>query len=147
MSFTKKGRKIRPSVGKTFPAGPNGQAPPPSFAEAMATLLRKAYGGRHSAVKVVAAAIGANERAVRNWFDAKNGPSGEHLILLMSHSDEMLDGFLALAGKRQFAVGMEMKRAKLALENALCELMDEGYCRSVLVANRATAISHHVKAR
>src|ERR1700684_3793256 len=110
MSFTEKGRNIRSNVGKTFPLGlkGQGQAPPASFAEAMATLLRKAYGGRHSAVKVVAAAIGANERAVKNWFDAKNGPSGEHLILLMGHSDEMLDGFLALAGKRQFAVGMEM---------------------------------------
>jgi hypothetical protein len=88
----------------------------------MATLLRKAYGGRHSAVKVVAAAIGANERAVKNWFDAKNGPSGEHLIRLMSHSDEMLDGFLVMAGKKQFAMGVEIKRAKLALENALREL-------------------------
>ena len=119
MSFTKKDRNVRSNGGKTFPPGPKGPLPPPSFAEAMATLLRKAYGGRHSAVKVVATAIGANERAVKTWFEAKNGPSGEHVIRLMGHSDEMLDGILAIAGKRQFAVGMEIKRAKLALESAL----------------------------
>jgi hypothetical protein len=122
MSFTKKGRMIRSKSDKLFPNGEASALPPQSFVSATATLLRRAYGGRHSAVKVVATAIGANERAVKNWFDAKNGPSGEHLIKLMTHSDEMLDGFLAMAGKRQFAAGMQVRRARAALENALVEL-------------------------
>ena len=88
----------------------------------MAAALRQAYGGRHSAVKVVAAAVGANERAVRNWFDGKNGPNGEYLVRLVRHSDEMLDSFLALAGKRRPHAGLELARARSALERALRSL-------------------------
>jgi hypothetical protein len=88
----------------------------------MAAALRRAYGGRHSAVKIVAGAVGANERAVRNWFDAKNGPNGEHLVRLVRHSDEMLDSFLALAGKKRFTAPLDIEKARLALEHALAEL-------------------------
>jgi hypothetical protein len=40
-------------------------------------------------VKRVARLADAKERGVRNWFEfeAKNGPSGEHLIALMRRSD------------------------------------------------------------
>jgi hypothetical protein len=31
-------------------------------------------------VKTVVGLTGANERAVKNWFQAKNGPSGEFLM-------------------------------------------------------------------
>jgi hypothetical protein len=79
-------------------------------------------GGRHSAVKIVAGAVGANERAIRNWFEAKNGPSGEHLLRLISHSDEMLDSVLAMAGKRKFGAALDIAKAKPALERALAEL-------------------------
>jgi hypothetical protein len=73
-------------------------------------------------VKVVAGAVGANERAVRNWFEAKNGPNGEHLLRLISHSDEMLDSVLAMAGKRELTAGVQIAKARLALERALAEV-------------------------
>jgi hypothetical protein len=34
---------------------------------------------------------------VRNWFDGKNGPSGENLVSLMHHSDAVLSTVLDLA--------------------------------------------------
>ena len=50
---------------------------------------------------MVAALLGANERAVRNWFDGKNGPSGERLTQLIRHSDEVLEAVLVLAGRER----------------------------------------------
>ena len=82
MSLTKKDRINRSVSGTTFP--------PKRFADAIAAALRREYGGTHAAVKTVVALTGANERAVKNWFDAKNGPSGEFLIALCAHSDEVL---------------------------------------------------------
>jgi hypothetical protein len=52
-------------------------------------------------VKTVVALTGANERAVRNWFDGKNGPSGKHLIELVRHSDAVLEAVLILAGRER----------------------------------------------
>ena len=47
---------------------------------------------------------GANDRTVRNWFEAKNGPSGELLVALCRHSDEVLDTVLRLAGRTLHAL-------------------------------------------
>jgi hypothetical protein len=123
MSLTKKDRSFRSDDGNTFPPAAAGQGDT-TFAVGMAAALRRAYGGRHSAVKLVAGAVGANQRAVRNWFDAKNGPSGEHLVRLVRHSDEMLDSFLALAGKRRQTASLDIARARIALERALVELRE-----------------------
>jgi hypothetical protein len=122
MSFTEMDRKFQANRGNNLPfesaAGHGG-----TFASAVAAALKRAYGGRHSAVKIVAGAVRTNERTVRNWFEAKNGPSGEHLLRLIHHSDEMLDSVLAMVGKREFAAALEIAKAKLALERALAELM------------------------
>lgn len=121
MSLTEKDRKLRTNHGNSILGGgrDNDGA---TFAVALAAALKRAYGGRHSAVKIVAGAVGANERAVRNWFEAKNGPNGEHLLRLISHSDEMLYSILMMAGKREFAAALEVVKAKLALERAIAEL-------------------------
>jgi hypothetical protein len=47
----------------------------------------------------VVALTGANERTVRNWFEAKNGPGGEYLIALCRHSDQVLTTVLTLSGR------------------------------------------------
>jgi hypothetical protein len=63
--------------------------------------LHREYDGTRSAIKTVVALTGANERAVKNWFEARNGPSGEFLIELCRHSDEVLATFLLLAGRHE----------------------------------------------
>jgi hypothetical protein len=47
----------------------------------------------------VAKLVGSNERTVRNWFDGRNGPSGEHLVVLMHHSDAVVGTVLTLSGR------------------------------------------------
>jgi hypothetical protein len=93
MSLTKNDRKIQSHFGNTFPPG--------SFAEAIASALNREYEQRQAGVRAVVTLTGANERAVRNWFEAKNGPSGEFLIALCRHSDQVLDTMLALAGRTE----------------------------------------------
>ena len=57
------------------------------------------FGASPSAVKRVARLTSANERAVRNWFEGKNAPSGENLVGLMRHSDAVLSSVLILADR------------------------------------------------
>ncbi len=85
MSFQKNDRKVRLTNAE--------------YGMAIAAALRDAFGDSRSAIKVVARVTGANERAVRNWFEAKNGPSGCHLISLLQHSDPVLIAVLSLSGR------------------------------------------------
>jgi hypothetical protein len=65
------------------------------------------------------ALTGANERAVRNWFDAKNGPNGEFLIALCRHSDQVLETFLLLAGRTAHVKAKKIVEAKQKLREIL----------------------------
>jgi len=42
---------------------------------------------------------GASERTVKYWLAGERGPSGDHLIALVRHSDAVLFMLLALAGR------------------------------------------------
>ncbi|MGZ3278032.1 MAG: hypothetical protein ACXWKX_08385 [Caulobacteraceae bacterium] len=90
------------------------------FAEAIAAAMQAEWGATPSARKEVGRITNANERAVRNWFEGKNGPSGENLVLLMRHSDAVLETVLELADRRALvsAVGM------LGLRDRLKEVVD-----------------------
>jgi hypothetical protein len=116
MSLTKKDRMNRPISGKTFPQK--------RFADAIAVALRREYGGTHAAVKTVVALTGANERAVKNWFDAKNGPSGEFVIALCAHSDEVLETFLLMAGRTEHVKAKKIVDATNRLREVLALLDD-----------------------
>lgn len=91
MSLTKKDRKIQSGFGITFPTA--------SFAEAIAPAFRHEYGSSTGAIKTVVGLVGGNERAVKNWFDAKNAPNGESVVALCRHSDEVLTTVLRMAGR------------------------------------------------
>src|SRR5438067_6285074 len=91
MSLTKKDRIIRSVSGITFPPG--------GFATAIAAALRREYGATHAAVKTVVALTGANERAVKNWIEAKNATSGDCVVSLCSHSVEDIETLLMMAGR------------------------------------------------
>jgi tRNA A37 threonylcarbamoyladenosine synthetase subunit TsaC/SUA5/YrdC len=97
MSFNKNDRKLQSKIGKTFPTG--GEHEGLRFPNAIAGALKEEFGATTSAVKQVARLAKANERAVRNWFEAKNGPSGENLICLMNHSDAILKTVLHLSNR------------------------------------------------
>jgi hypothetical protein len=99
MSFTENDRNFRSDSGKTFPSARGRSFSSATFRAAVAAALRKDFGGSPAAVKRVANLLNANERAVRNWFDARNGPSGEHLVMLMFHSAAVLETVLGLSGR------------------------------------------------
>ena len=110
MSFTKKDRKIQSEPGKTFPA-----ITPDALAQVIAAALRAEFGATPSAVKTVARLTHSNERAVRNWFDGKNGPSSDNLVVLMRHSNIVLKAVLEMADRPDLvlAVGILGLREQL----------------------------------
>src|SRR5215208_3575512 len=111
MSLTKNDRKIQTESGRLFPSEP--------FAAEIAAALHREYDGMHAGMKVVVQLTGANERAVRNWFDAKNGPNGEFLVALCRHSDQVLETFLLLAGRTDHLRARKLARAKDTLQEIL----------------------------
>ena len=71
------------------------------------------------AIKTVMAYTGAGDRAVRNWFEAKNGPNGENLIELVRHSDEVLEAFLQMSGREEILTAKKLVDAR----NTLVEML------------------------
>jgi len=125
MSLTKKARKLRSNTGKAFPVSHDENGKGVGFVAGISQALRRQYGGTPSSVKVVARLTGANERAVKNWFDAKNGPNGENLIILLRHSSEVLEILLHLADHdeliiaRKFSASRQMLREMIVMIDEL----------------------------
>ena len=121
MSFRRKGRKFRPISVKTF-AKPSDRAAVSDeydFTAVIAETLRDALGGSRMAIKTVMAYTGAGERAVKNWFEAKNGPNGENLIELVRHSDEVLEAFLRMSGREEILTAKKLVDARSTLVEML----------------------------
>ena len=116
MSLTKEDRIIRSFAGRSLQ--------PERYATAIARALHREYDGMPAAIKTVVELTGANERAVKNWFEARNGPSGEFLIALCRHSNEVLDTVLLLAGRRQHLKARKLLNAKQKLHEILITLAE-----------------------
>lgn len=124
MSPTQKDRNLQPESGRSIPLTAPSGAEAPSFPEVIAEALRRQYGGTPAAVKAVVRLTRANERAVKNWFDAKNGPSGENLVSLLRHSDEVLETVLTLAGRQDLIVARKLTGAREKLREMLAMIDD-----------------------
>lgn len=117
MSFPKKGKFFPKENGY----GGHGDAPLVScFAAEIASVPKRSLGDSRSGAKTVAAWTGANEKTVKNWFSGTYGPSGEHLVALTRHSDEVLVTFLAMAGRENQMIAIKLEAA----EHAIAELLD-----------------------
>lgn len=123
-----------PKTGKRFPRrdGTNGGGI--SYAEAIAAALKQELGDTHRATKTVMRWTGAGERTAKNWLTGACGPTGEHLILLVGHSDKVLQAFLRLAG-REPAIGVaELVETRMLLLEILdkvdAHLGRQGYERN-----------------
>lgn len=97
MSFQKMDRNFQSKKGKSFHAD-NGQDDRP-FAVLIAMAMLAEWGETPSARKEVGRITSANERTVRNWFEGRNGPSGENLVTLVRHSDAVFATVLELSGR------------------------------------------------
>lgn len=69
------------------------------YREAISAALVRELGGAGRAAKTMTKWTGVNERTAKNWILGYYGPSGEHLIELMRHSDTVLAVVLELAGR------------------------------------------------
>jgi hypothetical protein len=118
MSFSEKDRKLQSKSGTSFP-------PPQSvepLAAAIATALKAEFGNTPSAHKTMAQLTRSNERAVRNWFEGKNSPSGENLVILMRHSDLVLRTMLALADRQDLVVAIGLASLRRQLVDAVAAI-------------------------
>jgi hypothetical protein len=70
------------------------------FRGLISVALRNELGNSRQATKTVMRWTGASERAVKNWLAASHGPSGEHLVHLAKHSDEVFELFLLMAERK-----------------------------------------------
>lgn len=67
---------------------------------------------------------GAGERTVKNWLEGKNAPSGENLVALTHHSDEVLEAFLLMAGRDEILAMKKLINARDTLVQMI-GLIDE----------------------
>lgn len=114
MSFTRKDRNIRAERGSARAGG----EPADTLAAEIARALALEFGDSVSKVKVVARLTRSNERTVKNWFGGRNGPSGEGLVALMRHSDEVLGAVLRLARREDALVALDVARVSATLRDA-----------------------------
>lgn len=119
MSLTEKDRKSRSELDRGWAAN-NAD----SLTLAIAAALRREFGGSPGSVKRVVRLVHSNERAVKNWFDAKNGPSGANLIALMRVSDTVLEAVLRLAGRDELVTARRLSGAREKLKEMLTLLDD-----------------------
>ena len=76
-------------------------------------------GGTHQAAKTVMRWTGASEWTVKNWFAGSGGPSGQHLIALAHHSDEVLATFLVSTGRQKIVAAIEL----IDVQNRIAEVL------------------------
>ena len=109
--FPKKGNKLHQ------PRDGNGQDT--SFDTIIAAALKSELGTSHQAVKTVARWTGASERAVKYWFAASHGPSGEHLVAFVRNSDAVWRAVLFMSGREPMIAAGDMSELRICLERAL----------------------------
>jgi hypothetical protein len=95
-----------------------------TFAAAVAAALQREYSQTKGGIGRVVALTGANERTVRNWFDAKNAPGGDNLVTLCRHSDEVLETILTLSGRMAYVKLGSLERVKQKLIEARTLLLE-----------------------
>ena len=120
MSLTKNDRNFRSKSGKPFPnEGEYG-----GFAAAITAALKAEFGGSAAAVKSVSRLTGSTERTVRNWFEGKNGPTGQTLVELIKHSDAVLNVILILSERRELMITGDLLAIRSRMR-PLMELLDK----------------------
>jgi hypothetical protein len=88
-----------PKTGTVLPNAKRRSDRTVTYARMVSAALRKDLGETHRATKTLMRWTGASERTVRNWLAGSKGPSGEHLVDLVRHSQTVLEALLGYAGR------------------------------------------------
>ena len=75
--------------------------------------IAERVGNTRQTVKTITAWTGASERRFKNWLAATHGPSGEHLVHLARHSDEIFELFLLMADRKPVLTTVTRLRSHL----------------------------------
>jgi hypothetical protein len=131
MSFPKKGKSF-PKSGDPNNSNGDGESLDETinFALEIASALERTLSDRNTRIKTVAGWTGANERTVKNWLSGQYGPCGAHLVVLIQHSDEVLNAVLSMAKRHDlvFAQGLnDIEQRMLQLMSLMRELRSQGW--------------------
>src|SRR4051794_35442187 len=102
-----------PKTGKRFPSRDGRRGSGLTYARAIAGALRGELGDTHQAIKSVMRWTGAGERTAKNWLGGTRGPTGEHLLSLVHHSDAVLNAVLRLSGREAVQPQMNLSEQRL----------------------------------
>jgi hypothetical protein len=111
-----------PKRGNAFPSPAIRKVSPSAYRAAIAGALKAELGDTHQAIKIVRRWTGASERTVKNWFAAKNSLGGEQLIILLGHSDGVLDAVLRLSSRHTAIGTSRLVAARSALAASLQQI-------------------------
>jgi len=112
-----------PKTGKVFPNASGEGRPTLSYRETIAAALHCELGETHRAVKQAMRWTGVSERTAKNWISGSHGPSGEHLVSLIRHSDAVLVSVFAMAGRGDAIVAFQLIELREKIEE-IRELID-----------------------
>lgn len=113
-----------PKTGKVLPKQDERGTSKLTYAAAVAAALRTELGDSHRAIKIVMKWTGASERTAKNWLTGTRGPTGDHLVSLVRHSDAVLKIFLQLAGRETSLVSVNLAYARSRLAQVLGSIDD-----------------------
>ena len=111
MSFPKKGKSL-PKKGKSFPnrgAGSDFSLDDHAFAMKISLALKSELKDRNSRAKLVAGWTGASDRTVKNWISGRYAPCGRHLVVLVQHSDQVLNAILSMADRQDLLLAPKVE--------------------------------------
>ena len=111
-----------PKKGKSFPRNGSQRPERPHLAIEISKALRAELGGTHQTVKTIMSWTCASERTIKNWLDGSHGPSGEHLIEVIRHSDAVCFLVLRLAGRERALTMVRVAELRARLAAALAEI-------------------------
>ena len=90
-----------------------------NFHRLIAAALRNELDNARQTIKTIMQWTGASERTVKNWLAATHGPSGEHLVHLARHSDEIFELFLLLAERKPVLTTVSLIRLRTHLAQTI----------------------------
>jgi hypothetical protein len=111
-----------PKTGKKFPKRGAKRAESQRFAVEIGKALRAELGGTHRTVKTIMRWTCASERTIKNWLDGRHGPSGEHLIEVIRHSDAVFSLVLRLTAREHALAMIRVADLRARLVAAVAEI-------------------------
>jgi hypothetical protein len=111
-----------PKKGRSFPRGRSHALVREQLAIEISRALRTELGGTHRTVKTIMSWTTASERTIKNWLEGNHGPSGQHLIEVIRHSDAVYSLVLQLAGRDRALAMVDVADLRIRLAAVLAIL-------------------------